>query len=119
MTCAYCGEEITGSLYTYKWFPDQKKTLPVHNHHLTITKPRSKEMGRYTPPKIEDVGLEKYLDDTKTDHNGNGYAEFCDMIKHETPVQRRADKFNVDRTTIYRWLDVYHRELDDVDAENS
>jgi hypothetical protein len=76
-------------------------------------------MTRYTPPKIEDVGLEKYLDGTKADHNDNGYQEFCEMIKHETPVSVRAEKFNVARTTIYNWLDVYHLELDNVGPKTS
>lgn len=32
--CAYCEQAITDNAYTYKWFPDKRQMLPVHNYHL-------------------------------------------------------------------------------------
>jgi hypothetical protein len=43
MQCAYCEEDITDGLYTYMWFPEQKKMLTVHNHHLRAIKPKKRE----------------------------------------------------------------------------
>lgn len=35
MICGYCEEEIgPDEQYIYKYFPEQKKTLPVHAYHL-------------------------------------------------------------------------------------
>lgn len=36
MTCKYCAEPITDTHYTYMYFADEKKHLPVHNDHITI-----------------------------------------------------------------------------------
>lgn len=35
MTCGYCEGEITDNQYTWKWFPDLQKFLPVHPAHLS------------------------------------------------------------------------------------
>jgi hypothetical protein len=35
LACGYCDDPITNSQYTYKWFPEAAKHLPVHNSHLT------------------------------------------------------------------------------------
>lgn len=39
MQCAYCDKPIEeGQSYTYKWFPEDQKTKPVHSEHLRTIK---------------------------------------------------------------------------------
>lgn len=62
-------------------------------------------------PSIESIGLAKYLDQTKDEHNGYTYADFEKFVEvvgyGKTSIGRA---FNVNRHTIYKWLDVYHKE---------
>ncbi len=60
------------------------------------------------PPSIKDVGLEKYLNDTRDIHNDKGYDDFVSMISAEVPkFTKIAKNMHVSRRTIYRWLDIY------------
>lgn len=36
--CAYCEQPIEDNTYTYKWFPELKQMLPVHNEHLIFSR---------------------------------------------------------------------------------
>lgn len=68
------------------------------------------------PLKLEDVGIEKWLDDTADNHNQLGFIAFVGMVGDD-PDKPKVDKanlaraFGVNRTTIYRWLNVYKEEL--------
>ena len=61
---------------------------------------------------IEDVGLEKFLDSTRDQHNGLGYAEFVQMLNSELNYSKTqiATAFGVHRDTIYNWLAIYEKE---------
>lgn len=60
------------------------------------------------PIKIEDVGLEKFLDERYTDKGG--YTEFIKRVKLGEPKTIIANAFGVNKGTIYGWLDVYEKE---------
>lgn len=63
----------------------------------------------YRPKSIGQDGLRKWLDDSAHLHNGNGYSEFIAAI--DTANQHKlAEKFNVKRHTIMRWIRVYKEE---------
>lgn len=55
---------------------------------------------------IEDSGgLEVYLNNSKSLHNGNGYEDFKLRSKLHTPKKQIAEDFNVSYNTIkYSWL---------------
>lgn len=64
-------------------------------------------------PSIEELGLKKYLDDTREIHNNYGYDDFVKMLTQEKPMGKSslAKMFNVERNTIYRWISVYEKEV--------
>lgn len=67
-------------------------------------------------PSIEDVGLTVWLNNTRDIHNGFGYVDFVKMTTspdeygERIPKSRIARRFNVDRQTIYNWIDIYNKE---------
>jgi len=61
-------------------------------------------------PSIEDVGLEKYLNDSKALHNGLGYAEFVQRVELQEPKTVIAKAFNVEKQTIYRWIEIFGKK---------
>lgn len=62
------------------------------------------------PPKIEDVGLEKWLNDSADKHNGLGYDKFVQMISVVKSKSAIAAVFGVERRTIARWIEQYKKE---------
>lgn len=66
---------------------------------------------KYIPPQISEIGLEDYLDDTRSRHNDYGYSEFIKM--HNTGVNKSnlAHLMNVSRGTIIRWLKLHKPEV--------
>lgn len=66
---------------------------------------------------IRKVGLKKYLNETREEHNGQGYDEFVfftTTLVHNNGTPDRssiAKAFGVHRKTIYKWLDIYTKEL--------
>lgn len=67
-------------------------------------------MQRYKPPKIEDIGLETYLDQTRSKHKGYGYKEFADMHSRNVPTSGIAKVFSVDRKTVMKWRVIFDNE---------
>lgn len=65
---------------------------------------------RYRPPSIEDVGLKKYLNQSKETHNGYGYDDFVRLIESGLNKAGLAKAFQVERSTIYKWLAIYESE---------
>ena len=61
-------------------------------------------MPRYIPPKIEDIGLENYLN---TNYGAKGgFNEFEKHYKLGEPNTIIANAFNVDRRTIKNWIKI-------------
>lgn len=56
------------------------------------------------PVTIESLGLEKYLEYTKGDHNGLNYDDLLGMIQIKTPKVEIAKSFNISRQTLHIWL---------------
>lgn len=67
---------------------------------------------RFKPPTIQEIGLEKYLDSTRDDHNGFGYDELVKRIQLKEPKSVIARAFGVDRRTIDNWIEVYEKEAE-------
>jgi len=67
---------------------------------------------RYKPPKIEDVSLPTYLDQTKTKHNGLGYQVWRTLFEAGVNPMNLARAMNVTRNTVVNWikLDRQHRK---------
>lgn len=63
-------------------------------------------MPRFIPPKLEDIGLREYLDKTKDQHEGRGYAEFADMLGKGINKSNIGRMFKVERRTIARWIEL-------------
>lgn len=66
-------------------------------------------------PSIAQLGLKKFLDDSREKHRGMGYEQLVSLVG-PNPKKPLVDKanlsraFGVSRTTIYSWLDVYAKE---------
>lgn len=66
-------------------------------------------------PRIKEVGLKAYLDETASLHNGFNYDDFVKMVGND-PAKPIVDKanlsraFKVSRGAIYRWLAVLIQE---------
>lgn len=65
---------------------------------------------KYKPKTIDEIGLEKYLNQTIDKHNGFTYDGFINMIKTDVNQTNIARAFKVDRRTVSRWIEVYHQE---------
>lgn len=61
------------------------------------------------PGKLEELGLEDYLNGTKGLHSGKGFKDFVAMMEKETPRSEIADKFNVTRPTVYEWIKLFDK----------
>lgn len=65
---------------------------------------------------IRDVGLQRYLDDTATSHNGKNHADFDrylnepDEFGQTIGPARIAKAFGVSRYTVYKWMKIYKEE---------
>lgn len=59
--------------------------------------------------KLEELGLEAYLDGTKGLHGNNGYKEFVRLNEANTPISKIAEAFGVTRPTVYEWLKLYDK----------
>lgn len=66
---------------------------------------------RYKPQSIEQIGLEKYLNETAQSHNGFTYETFCKMLGAEVSTASMARAFKVSRITIHKWQVIYEKEL--------
>lgn len=64
------------------------------------------------PTSIEEVGLEKWLNDSQEEHNGYGYDDFVKNFK-KLGKAGTAKMFGVGRDAVYRWLEVYEKEQGD------
>ena len=63
------------------------------------------------PQKIEDIGLENYLNETKGEHNGADYDEFMKRLDLKEPKTVIARAFNVTPGTIRYWIELHDRKL--------
>ena len=70
-----------------------------------------KRKPSYVPPKIEDMGLKKYLNLTKREHRDLGYEDFVTRIEYGVSKVRMAFDFNVSPITISRWIDIHEKEI--------
>lgn len=64
-------------------------------------------MPRYVPPSIEEIGLQSYLNNNATSHNGYGFDDFVKLFSTGVNKVNLAKAFGVDRKTIDRWLEIY------------
>lgn len=69
-------------------------------------------MPRYKPPKIEDIGLEKYLDGSMADHGGFNYFAFHRLVENGVNTANIARAFKVDRRTVDKWIAIYKKGVD-------
>lgn len=65
---------------------------------------------------IETIGLEKYLEETKEYHNGEGYDRFIFYIRPELNIKNTVigRLMNVNRRTVERWIEVHDKEQTNV-----
>jgi hypothetical protein len=68
-------------------------------------------MSKLKPRSIAVIGLRSWLDESKLEHNNQGYAEFCFYIKHRVPLSAVGRLFAVGRKTVVKWKFQYDREL--------
>lgn len=68
---------------------------------------------RHKPKSIEDIGLDKYLNETKQSHGGWDFKDFKRMHESGLNVSNIARAFLVDRRTINKWITIYEKELAD------
>lgn len=62
-------------------------------------------------PSISDEGLEAYLNRTAADHNGNGFDDFVRLVSASVDKANLAKAFGVSRYTIYKWLELFNKEI--------
>lgn len=65
----------------------------------------------FVPPRIEDDGLESYLNATKDEHGGADYNEFVKRLSLSEPKTVIGRAFKVTASTIRYWKLIYEREL--------
>lgn len=66
---------------------------------------------RYKPKTLEEVGIEKYLNDTVDKHNNFNFSNFKTMFEANVNITNIAKSFNVDRRTVNNWVVLYEKEL--------
>lgn len=60
--------------------------------------------------KLEELGLEDYLNGTKGLHNGQGFKDFESAVGVPDPnVTEIARQFSVTRPTVYEWIKLYDK----------
>lgn len=61
---------------------------------------------------IEAVGLKRYLNDTRDQHNGFGYSHFHKMLSLPKPpgVDNLARIFGVTKQTMLKWRKIWREE---------
>ena len=64
----------------------------------------------YRPPKIKDMGLEKFLAMKKHKHNGQDYKDLVKMLEAGISNAAIAKMFKVDFRTARRWTQIYYEE---------
>jgi hypothetical protein len=68
-------------------------------------------MAKFKIPKIEDVGLETYLDEYGKNHPSGGlpitYHNFISLAEAKVDLSNMARAFGVARNTIVRWYKIY------------
>jgi hypothetical protein len=60
--------------------------------------------------KIEQQGLQKYLDGSTDIHNNQGYVDFAFYIIHRVPVSAIGRMFFVNRKTVEKWRNILKEE---------
>lgn len=73
-------------------------------------------MSNQPSVNIEKIGLKKYLEDTKAQHNDQGYEEFTFFLRPEVKLGHTAigRLMNVTRNTVRRWVAVHNKEQNNV-----
>lgn len=62
--------------------------------------------------KLEELGVEDYLNATKGLHNSKGFKEFEKVMQAPKPnITEAADDFNVTRPTFYEWIKLYNVKI--------
>lgn len=61
--------------------------------------------------KLEEMGLQDYLNASKEFHNGYGFEDFAKRIENDESRVSMAKDFGVTRTTIYEWIRLYDKML--------
>lgn len=56
--------------------------------------------------KIQELGLEQYLDVTKGLHNGKGFKDLVGFVKDDSQIAFIARQFGVSRPTVYEWIEL-------------
>lgn len=62
------------------------------------------------PDNIREIGLERFLNDTRQKHRGLGYDAFCAMVEGEASVSSMARSFKVTFRTMDKWLAIHREE---------
>lgn len=60
-------------------------------------------MAKVKQISIATVGLKKWLNDTKRQHNNKGYDDFCEYLQYRVPYAAIGRLFHVHRYTITKW----------------
>ena len=69
-------------------------------------------MPKQLSVNIEKIGLKKYLEDTKAQHNNQGYEAFVFFLTPQVKLGHTAigRLMNVNRNTVRRWAEVHGKE---------
>lgn len=62
---------------------------------------------------IRSIGLEQHLNQTKDNHNNQGYDDFVRYKNSAVPNAAIARIFGVSRLTMSKWMTIYKEETGD------
>lgn len=68
-------------------------------------------------PRLEDIGLEPYLNSTRSEHNDNGFNDFVKRVQLQEPKTVIARAFHVHSSTIRDWIRLHDKELKRTEKE--
>lgn len=64
----------------------------------------------FRPPSIREETLPVFLNRTRAEHNGLGYAEFEQRMQLGVPKPKIAKDFGRSTTRIWYWVSIYNDE---------
>jgi hypothetical protein len=67
----------------------------------------------YKPKSIKDEGLQQYLDRTRAEHRGLGYADFEQRMQLGVSKPKIARDFGMSTTRIWFWVNLYKQVAHD------
>lgn len=68
---------------------------------------------------IKDLGLQEYLDQTKSQHNDHGWADFEEYMNKRISRTAIAKIFGVTGQTAYNWAKIYNEDRGLLDEDNN